>query len=58
MTVYDDNAKDTLTGCAGRDWFFANVALDGDDDATRKDKITDLSASEFALDLDFINSEL
>ena len=57
-TVYDDNAKDILTGCAGRDWFFANVALDGNDDATRKDKITDLSASEFALDLDFINSEL
>ena len=27
VTVYDDNAKDTLTGCAGRDWFFANVAL-------------------------------
>ena len=56
-TVYDDNAKDTLTGCSGRDWFFANVSLNGDD-ATRKDEITDLSASEFAEDLDFIYSDL
>lgn len=53
-TVHDDNAKDTLTGDAGRDWFFANLVLDPDDDATKKDKITDLSANEFALDLDFI----
>ncbi|MCR4413038.1 MAG: hypothetical protein NUV77_11520 [Thermoguttaceae bacterium] len=53
MTVFDDNAKDTLTGCEGLDWFFANVVLDGGD-ATTRDKITDLSANEFAMDLDWI----
>jgi WD40 repeat protein len=41
-----------LTGSAGRDWFFAN--LDGDGNAKNKDKITDLSANEFAEDIDFI----
>lgn len=56
-TVLDDNEKNTLTGDAGRDWFFANLVLDPGDDATRKDKITDLSASEFAADLDFILGE-
>jgi Ca2+-binding RTX toxin-like protein len=50
--VYDDGVKDVLTGSEGQDWFFAN--LDGDNDAA-KDKITDLSAIEFANDLDFIN---
>jgi Ca2+-binding RTX toxin-like protein len=55
-TVHDDNAKDTLTGSAGNDWFFANLFLDNGDDATKKDKITDLHASEFASDLDFILS--
>jgi hypothetical protein len=39
-------------GSAGQDWFFAQ--LDGDNN-TVKDKITDLSAAEFAADLDFIN---
>jgi len=53
-TVLDDGAKDVMSGSAGQDWFFANLALDPDDDATTKDKITDLSAEEFALDLDFI----
>lgn len=54
ITVHDDNAKDLLTGTSGQDWFFANLDLHGDDEAEQKDKITDLSASEFALDLDFI----
>ena len=54
ITVYDDNAKDMLTGASGQDWFFANLFLDNGDNADQKDKITDLSASEFALDLDFI----
>jgi Ca2+-binding RTX toxin-like protein len=54
ITVQDDNAKDMLTGASGEDWFFANLFLDNGDDADQKDKITDLHASEFALDLDFI----
>ena len=53
VTVFDDNAADVLTGSAGVDWFFAN--LDGDGSAA-KDKITDLQASEFADDLDFIQA--
>ena len=53
-TVFDDNEKDTLSGDSGRDWFFANLILNANDDASKKDKITDLSASEFAEDLDFI----
>jgi Ca2+-binding RTX toxin-like protein len=53
-TVHDDNAKDMLTGAAGQDWFFANLFLDSGDDANKKDKITDLHANEFAIDLDFI----
>jgi hypothetical protein len=57
VTVHDDNQKDTLTGDGGQDWFFANLVLDAQDDATKKDKITDLSASEFANDLDFILEE-
>jgi hypothetical protein len=43
-----------VTGSAGQDWFFANLFLDNGDDAVTKDKITDLSASEFAQDLGFI----
>jgi hypothetical protein len=43
-----------LMGAAGQDWFFANLFLDNGDDANHKDKITDLHANEFALDLDFI----
>ena len=53
VTVFDDNAADVLTGSAGIDWFFANLDGDGDPN-TAKDKITDLHASEFADDLDFI----
>ena len=46
ITVHDDNAKDVLTGCAGSDWFFANLSLNGDD-ADRKDKITGLDSDEY-----------
>jgi Ca2+-binding RTX toxin-like protein len=38
VTVFNDSSKDTLTGSAGSDWFFAGTA----------DKITDLSASDKA----------
>lgn len=57
-TVHDDNSKDMLTGSSGYDWFFANVLLDGGDDADTRDKITDLSLIEalFAQDIDFIES--
>jgi len=48
-TVYDDAAMDILTGSSGTDWFIFN------NDAAIKDKVTDLGASEFADDLDFIN---
>jgi len=48
-TVFDDGSQDTLTGSAGQDWFFANLLGTG-----AKDKITDLSAAEFANDLTFI----
>ena len=51
--VTDDGSKDVLTGSAGIDWFFANLEGDG-----VLDKITDLSADEFAQDLDFINLEV
>jgi Ca2+-binding RTX toxin-like protein len=51
-TVLDDGVEDVLTGSAGQDWFLFNV--DGDGDAKKKDKATDLSATEFAADLDFI----
>jgi uncharacterized delta-60 repeat protein len=51
-TVHDDGVMDLLTGSAGQDWFLFNQ--DGDNDAA-KDKATDLHASEFASDLDFIN---
>jgi hypothetical protein len=39
-----------MTGSAGRDWLWANL------DHPVQDRITDLSASEFAADLDFILS--
>jgi Ca2+-binding RTX toxin-like protein len=48
-TVFDDGAEDVLTGSAGSDWFFANLSGAG-----VKDKVTDLSAKEFATDLDVI----
>src|SRR5262245_4150981 len=50
-TVSDDGAADVLTGKSGTDWFFANISGGG-----ILDKITDLSAAEFATDLSFINS--
>jgi autotransporter-associated beta strand protein len=53
-TVRDDGDLDVLTGAAGQDWFFANLVRKANDDAAHKDKITDLGASEFALDIDFI----
>jgi Ca2+-binding RTX toxin-like protein len=52
--VWDDGVEDLLTGSSGLDWFLFNV--DGEDEAKR-DKATDLSAQEFASDLDFINDE-
>ncbi len=57
-TVHDDDASDVLTGSAGQDWFFANMVLGSEtpDNATQKDKITDLHAAEFAPDLDWILS--
>ena len=45
-TVSDDNDKDTLTGDSGNDWFLFNK----DNDGVVKDKVTDLSANEFATD--------
>ncbi len=48
--VFDDAAADVMTGSSGQDWFWANI------DAGVKDRITDLGASEFATDLDFILS--
>ena len=51
-TVLDDNAVDLLTGSSGQDWFLFNADGEG---GSKKDKVTDLKADEFALDLDFIN---
>lgn len=48
-TVSDDGAQDVLTGSSGQDWFLANVSGGG-----VLDKLTDLSATEFATDLSFI----
>jgi VCBS repeat-containing protein len=45
-TVFDDNAKDRLTGSAGRDWFFANL------DSNVKDQLTDQNCGEWIDDLD------
>jgi Ca2+-binding RTX toxin-like protein len=52
-TVLDDNIADVLTGSSGLDWFLFNA--DGEE-GTAKDKVTDLSASEFADDLDWIDN--
>jgi Ca2+-binding RTX toxin-like protein len=49
VTVFDDNSEDVLPGSAGQDWYFANLVGSG-----VHDKITDLSAAEFAQDLAFI----
>jgi hypothetical protein len=52
--VFDDMVQDVLTGDQGLDWFLFNA--DGDGDPDTKDKVTDLNASEFASDIDFITS--
>jgi uncharacterized delta-60 repeat protein len=49
VTVFDDGSADVLTGSSGQDWYFANLA-----GSSVHDKITDLSAAEFAQDLAFI----
>jgi hypothetical protein len=49
-SLSDDGAQDVLTGTSGQDWFLANVSGGG-----VNDKLTDLSAAEFATDLAFIN---
>ena len=51
-TVLDDNAVDLLTGSSGQDWFLFNEDGEG---GSKKDKVTDLKADEFSLDLDFIS---
>jgi uncharacterized delta-60 repeat protein len=55
-TVHDDGERDLLTGSSGFDWFFANLQTCGDDDSPTKDKITDKSWWEIAIDTDFIDS--
>jgi Ca2+-binding RTX toxin-like protein len=49
-TVSWSGVQNVLTGAAGQDWFFAHLFGGG-----VLDKITDLSAAEFATDIDFIN---
>jgi len=49
QTIFDDNAADVLTGGNGTDWFLANYE---NDDEGLRDRITDLSANEYADDLD------
>lgn len=48
-TVFDDGARDLLTGSSGIDWFIFN---------SEEDKATDLSDEEFADALDFILAEV
>jgi PKD repeat protein len=50
-TVFDDGAFDIVTGSSGQDWFMLNN--DGST-GTAQDRVTDLSASEFASDIDWI----
>jgi len=49
VTVFDDEAKDVMTGCAGIDWFLATLET-----GEINDKVTDLGDEEFAGDLEFI----
>ena len=49
-TVFDDGDVDVLTGSAGQDLFLFNA------DSPGQDTITDLSSSEFAADIDFLNN--
>ncbi len=52
-TVFDDDDRDVMTGGHGLDWFFANFEHD---DEGRRDRVTDLKATEFAEDLDWIET--
>jgi Ca2+-binding RTX toxin-like protein len=52
VRVYDDGEEDVVTGSAGQDWFLVQLESES---GQMLDKITDLSASEFADDLYFIN---
>jgi len=47
--VFDDGARDLLTGSSGIDWFIFN---------SDEDKATDLSDEEFADALNFILAEV
>jgi Ca2+-binding RTX toxin-like protein len=46
FSAFDDDAKDTLTGLSGRDWFFANLH------GGVQDRITDLSRNEVVDEID------
>ena len=48
-----DSAEDVLTGSAGQDWFLAQLNRGV---GLQFDKVTNLGASEFVDDLDFITS--
>ena len=52
-SVHDDDEADVLTGSSGLNWFFFNVDREN---GTTRDKLTDLNASEFASDLDWIDN--
>jgi Ca2+-binding RTX toxin-like protein len=49
VNIFDDGARDVLTGSAGLDWFFFHDS---------EDKATDLSDEEFAGVLDYILAEV
>jgi hypothetical protein len=46
QTVFDDGARDSLTGSQGVDWFFSNL------DTGVKDVITDKASGETSNDID------
>jgi Ca2+-binding RTX toxin-like protein len=50
VDVFDDNARDVMTGESGLDVFYGNFSRP----TSTLDVITDLKATEFALDLDLI----
>jgi Ca2+-binding RTX toxin-like protein len=49
-TVHHDVIADLLTGSAGQDRFLVNTGGDGGG----RDRITDLGATEFAVDIDSV----
>lgn len=53
ITVFDDNAQDSLKGGGDLDLYFANLVLDSGDHAAVTDKITGQNKNEIALDIDF-----